>query len=325
MKPTRRRSALVLALALASPWCAAQPMLAAPDAGNVTWGDWRFSYEVGDGNEEGLVLKNVRWKDTKVLHKASLPVVRVKYRGSGDSIGSGCGPWADQIDWGAIEKHDAAPTRVIKRIWGNHLEMAVYAEIGGYYLWQSYIFRVGDAAVFAKLYSAGWSCGQSGHKKDHKHHPYWRLDFDVDGVNNVVRQHSRQSASGPVSNAIFNTEGSSKRDATQASMWWTVRNPGTSRFVTVETPDNERSDPAGGPWFEFSRYDASVRKYKGEEDEGWTFGAKGNLGYANPAQSVQNGADIVLWPIGHLSHIWSAADEADPHWHERTVVMRPSW
>ena len=304
----------------------AQPLQALPNFGLLTWGSWSFVYAVGDENEEGLTLTNVRWKGVKVLHKASLPVIRVKYRGSGSSIGSGCGPWMDQSDWGAIEKKNTAPTLVFFRTWSDHLEIAVYAEIGGYYLWQSYIFRNQEAVMYPKLYSAGWSCGQDGHEKDHKHHPYWRLDFDVDGPLNEVYQFNtlagnpNQTAAGR-----FDTEGSSKRKNSEPKMWWRVYSENGARSVKVDIIDNELSDPSGSPWFEFSRYDASVRVYKADEDEEWDFGSKGNLGYANPPQSLAGKRDIVFWGIGHLSHIWSQSDENDPHWHDRTMAIRPNW
>jgi hypothetical protein len=303
-----------------------QQLKALPNSGFVVWGAWKFDYEVGDENEEGLVLKNVRWKDVKVLHKASLPVIRVKYRGDGESIGDGCGPWMDQIDWGAIEKRNDAPTKVFHRIWGDHFEIAIYAEIGGYYLWQSYVFRAASGEMFPKLYSSGWSCGESRNEKDHKHHPYWRLDFDVAGAKNNVYQfnnfanNANQTAAG-----LFETEGSSRRTSDQPRMWWRIYSETGERNVKVEILGNELRDPAGSPWFEFSKYDASVRLYKSKEDEEWDFGAKGNLGYANPPESLLGKRDIVFWAIGHLTHLWTQADQNNPHWHDRTVSIRPNW
>ncbi len=315
--------ALIHTAAIAQP--AGTPILPALSSGFVAWGDWSFAYAVGDDNEEGLMLMDVRWKGVKVLHKASMPVIRVKYRGDGTSLGSGCGPWADQIDWGAIETLNDVPTKVIMRIWGNHLEVAVYAEIGGYFLWQAYVFRTGDAALFPKLYSAGWSCGQSGSKKDHKHHPYWRLDFDVEDHLNEVWQLNTTSNPNEIMIGRFDAEGSSQRTSSQPNKWWRVGKPGSSKSVKVEIISNELRDQAGSPWFEFSRRDASVRRYHADEDEGWDFGAKGNLGYADPAESLTGARDIIFWGIGHLSHFWTAADQANPHWHERTMAIRPNW
>jgi hypothetical protein len=320
--------ALLIATAVVFPSSSsAQAKLPLPNAGSMTWGQWRFDFEVGDENEEGLVLKNVRWKNVKVLHKASVPVIRVKYRGNGSSIGSGCGPWMDQIDWGNIELTTGATTKVFHRIWGDNLEVAVYAEIGGYYLWQSYIFRAGnDPVLYAKLFSAGWSCGESGNKKDHKHHPYWRLDFDVAGVNNDVFQLNNFSGNpNQIAVGRFDVEGSSVRESDHPQMWWMIYSEAGDRNVRVEVLQNERRDPSGSPWFSFSKYDASVRRYKSDEDEDWDFGAKGNLGYANPAESLSGKRDIVFWAIGHLSHNWTLADQNDPHWHDRTVSIRPNW
>jgi len=91
------------------------PLMPMPDSGSVVWGNWTFDYMVGDANEEGLVIKNVKWKGTTVLTRGSLPVIRVKYRGDGDSLGDGCGPWMDQIDSDALSFVNGQFTPVVSR------------------------------------------------------------------------------------------------------------------------------------------------------------------------------------------------------------------
>lgn len=36
-------------------------------------------------------------------------------------------------------------------------------------------------------------------------------------------------------------------------------------------------------------------------------------------------AMLFFWAIGHLSHFWTQADQNNPHWHDRTVSIRPNW
>src|SRR5712691_11943343 len=95
---------MMLVLLLTSASLHAEPLLPLPDAGSMTWGEWRFSWEIGDANDEGLVIRNVFWKTVKVLYKASLPVIRVKYRGNAQGIDSGCGPYRDRINSGNLSK-----------------------------------------------------------------------------------------------------------------------------------------------------------------------------------------------------------------------------
>jgi hypothetical protein len=105
-------AALVL---LFAPSAHAQPLLPMPDSGSTSFGNWSFSWEIGNANDEGLVLKNVFWKGVKVLHKASMPVIRVKYRGNGADIGAGCGPYNDRIHSGNLGRFNGQVTDVIAR------------------------------------------------------------------------------------------------------------------------------------------------------------------------------------------------------------------
>ena len=68
------------AMALACGLIGAQPLVPMPDSGSSTFGDWSFSWEIGNAHDEGLVLKNVRWKSIKVLHKASVLSLKFVYK-----------------------------------------------------------------------------------------------------------------------------------------------------------------------------------------------------------------------------------------------------
>src|SRR5690606_27748768 len=117
----------------------AQQLLPLPSAGSMEWGGWSFEWEIGDEHKEGLVIRNVRWNGTKILHKGSLPVIRVKYRGGGDSLGQGCGPYRDRIHEGNIEFLPGQITPVFGRVFDNDIfEIAIFAEIGGYDIYQAW-------------------------------------------------------------------------------------------------------------------------------------------------------------------------------------------
>lgn len=301
----------------------AQALVPMPDSGTINFGDWTFSWEIGNANDEGLVLKNVRWKDVKVLHKASMPVVRVKYRGDGSSISSGCGPYNDKLHSGNLEHFSGQVTDVVARFFGDSLmEIAVFAEIGGYDLYQAFYFHK-SGRFEPMLYSNGWSCADDRSENDHKHHPYWRLDFDIDGLTNRVR-HAMTVSGGGMSFAAYTSESGFTVPSNGMATVWTVTNSSSGRHVRVQSPSNERADGIGAPWFGFGQRDMHVRRYKGAEDVGWDFSATSQLGYYTPAEVTED-QDVVFWAIGHLTHLWSRADEDTPQWHSRGWIMDVSW
>jgi len=316
-------AALFATFAIGLPNAQAQPLVAMPDSGSTTFGNWSFAWEIGNANDEGLVLRNVNWKGTKVLHKASMPVIRVKYRGDGSSIGSGCGPYRDRIHSGNLAHFSGQTSDVVARFFGDNLmELAVFSQIGGYDLYQAYYFHK-SGRFEPVLYSSGWSCSDTRSENDHKHHPYWRMDFDVDGIANRVR-HALTVSGGGMSFAAYLTESGFTVPPNGTAIVWTVTNPNSGKNVRVQSPSNERADALGGPWFGFGQRDMHVRRYKSSEDEGWAFSSTSQLGYFNPPEATEN-QDVVFWAIGHLTHLWTQADEDNPHWHSRGWIVDVSW
>lgn len=301
----------------------AQQLLPLPSAGSMEWGGWSFEWEIGDEHKEGLVIRNVRWNGTKILHKGSLPVIRVKYRGGGDSLGQGCGPYRDRIHEGNIEFLPGQITPVFGRVFDNDIfEIAIFAEIGGYDIYQAWYFhKLGRLEPV--VYSSGWSCGEDGSELDHKHHPYWRLDFDVEEKSNEVWR-IRTKNDNSVEVFKYPEEWNSWKLDDDKSIVWTINKPGSNDHVLIRAPSNELRDEGGSPWFHFSSKDMGVRRYHSGEDEGWEFDWDEHLGYKNPewlpGEDV-NGKDIVFWAVGHLSHAWTQADEDNPEWHSTGLII----
>jgi len=165
------------------------------------------------------------------------------------------------------------------------LDLRVGAHIGEYriqQLWQ--LSR--DGRIAARVWSRGVSC-----ETDHVHHPYWRLDFDVDGENNnevLVKDEDNWG--------VYTTETAVKK---KHGRRWLVRNSASGHAVWIVPGPND------GTADSFSKADLAIRRYHHSEDEPWPFGAKGGLGYDNDEEV--RGKDIVVWYIPHLSH--SAHDE----------------
>ncbi|MDC8445784.1 MAG: hypothetical protein LV471_07640 [Nitrosomonas sp.] len=318
---------LLLCLWLVSIPVYAQLIPPLPSTGSMNWGNWSFEWEIGDENKEGLVIKNVRWNGTKILHKGSLPVIRVKYRGDSSSLGDGCGPYRDRIHEGNISFLPGQLTPVIGRVFDDQIfEIAIFAEIGGYDIYQAWYFHK-SGRLEPVVYSSGWSCdkdgNEDGHGLDHKHHPYWRLDFDVEGNSNEVWR-IRTKNNNSVEVFKYPEEWNSWKLADDKSIAWTINKPGSNSHVLIRAPSNELRDEGGSPWFHFSSKDMGVRRYHSSEDEGWIFDWDEHLGYKNPewlpGEDV-NGKDIVFWAVGHLSHQWTQADEDNPEWHSTGLTI----
>lgn len=300
----------------------AQPLQPMPDSGSATFGNWSFSWEIGNANDEGLVIRNVFWKGVKVLHKGSLPVIRVKYRGSASSINSGCGPYRDRIHSGNISRFSGQTTDVVSRAFGSDLlELAVFSEIGGYDLYQAWYFHK-SGRLEPVLYSSGWSCNDTRAENNHRHHPYWRLDFDVEGTSNRVAH--AMTANNNMTFASYSPESGFTVPGNASAIVWTVTSTQSGKHVEIRSPSSERADAAGRPWFGFSSRDVGVRRYHSNEDEGWVFNTNSQLGYFTPPE-VTDAQDSVFWSIGHLTHIWSQSDEDNPHWHSTGWIVDAKW
>jgi len=292
----------------------------------MTFGDWAFDWTVGH-KQEGLELRDVRWQGTKILFKASLPVIRVKYTGDARSIGSGDGPYQDRIHWGNLVVPRGAVGKVVSRSWDDRiLEIAVFSQIGDYDIYHAYYFdRAGT--MEGRVYSRGWS-----DEETHRHHPYWRLDFDVEHPRNLPRLIRRtRSEVRRVVRIVLEELNYWQSRADVEPFRFFISSP-AGRHVGVRNVGNASRDAApGAPWFSFSTKDSGVRLWKGAEDRGWEFGSRGHLGYASPPEAWtrgewQSGKDVVLWMVHHLDHAWiEGEDEEGREWHWTTVQIIPEW
>src|SRR5262249_40014190 len=133
------------------------------------------------------------FKSVQVFYKFSLPVIRVKYLND-DSFfaplfGGGAGPFADQINWKLGGDHGLQRKPVNNNEWigmiehdlamlGTWLKVAIYARIGAYHIKQEW-WLSDKGLILPRVWSKGLFTNVN-----HTHHPYWRLDFDVDGHEN---------------------------------------------------------------------------------------------------------------------------------------------
>lgn len=344
------RPVLVVLLFTSVPLSAQQPgaqqLVNQPDRGQVTWKDWAFRYWIDNGNEEGLVIANVEYKGRGVLRKASMPVVRVKYRGGGSSTGSGCGPFADKFFTFSLGGFTRPPFthRTIRPFPGKSgasdivsfegtapdgtalFGLFVYAEIGGYILWHGWVFTDGGR-LEPTLYSSGWSCRDGVAKNDHKHHPYWRFEFAVNGARNDIWELRSAAGRKPAARKLMYEENMARDANEELSIVVATSSGPQHALIQYPRSVNGQADGPGQPWYEFSKVDAGIRLYKSEQDRGWEFGARGELGYMDVPEPVDN-KDNVLWLASHLGHTYVVGkdDEKNNSWHwTGPVIQLVNW
>jgi hypothetical protein len=252
-----------------------------------------------DGNSEAITFRDVFFRGVKVLHKASLPMIRVQYD-------SGDGPYKDPLSISNMQ----GPVQVYEHVQGlRHIVIESFHRIGNYRLVNRWFFR-SDGVILPQLHSSGLQ-----HPANHRHHVYWRFDFDIDGAaSNLALQHALTSTNwgyGP---------GWIPRTTETATIHigdnvWAVLKKGTSRGYTIRRGDFD----GASDWF--STIDVAVTAYHGSED------LKGALGTAwddRIATHVNNenidGSDVVMWYVAHLGHVVHGGDD---EWHVCGPLLFP--
>lgn len=275
-------------------------------SGAVNWNGWQLTYEIS-GSYDGLSLLDVSYHNLAVLHKLSMPVMRVFY-----DFGA-CGPYADRLGAEYLAPVSWADDALVVqreftldgRTW---LELGIRAIIGNYDIYQSYYLSA-DGLLDSHIFSKGLQCNV-----DHTHYPYWRFDFDLDGANNQIR---RETAAGW---QVYPTEFDVAANAALNHNWQVV-NPSSGATVTLQPgftnfvlPDRTE---AGGLNYAFNTLFG--RAYRASEDIGWFYGALSEVPYNN-GESIDN-QDLVLWYKGYLGH---TAQEGPDLWHSTGVRLTVS-
>jgi Copper amine oxidase, enzyme domain len=280
---------------------------AAAQSGHTNWNGWSFDFEVKDG--AGLALRNVSYNGELVLWKASMPVIRVHYETVGDHT---CGPYADRIDtYNLVPIAWCGNNKVCQESYtaGGHqmLEIGVEAKIGQYDLYQVWYLSQ-DGWIGAHLFSKGLQCAY-----DHDHHPYWRMDFDVNGFANdqlFVFDNNRPDQGWGQGWLKYTNELNDVKNGGTARAWFVRDNPTTHGVWLLPGSSDGAVDG-------FSTKDFGGRRYHANEDQPWPFGAPGHLGYADNENIEQQ--DVVAWYVAHLHHV---ASQGAGIWHSAGPWMK---
>jgi hypothetical protein len=138
--------------------------------------------------------------------------------------------------------------------------------------------------------------------KDHYHHVYWRLDFDIRTAgNNVVEEYNNPPIIGGSNWHTKRYEIRRSRDAAR-NRHWRVRNLSTDEGYTIVPGSNDGAQDAYGVG------DLWVVRYRGspEYDDGQGFTSDPVLSRAHIDRFVNGEVvedrDVVLWYAAHFRH-----------------------
>jgi len=262
-------------------------------AATVQWEGWKFNYSTSN-NSSGLVLTNVNYNDKKILAKASMPVMRVRYDNDV------CGPYADIMSTYALRSatqgapnnacdNKATCQRTFTIDGEKMLEVGSNWQIGEYQIYQTYYFSE-QGYMDSRVYSRGLQC-----QTNHSHHAHWMFDFDIDGAENdrVVLP------DGTIPDEEFNSRKTE-------SAYWDIEDSVTNSSVRLSPSADD------GAVSDFAQWDLAVRAMNNAEIGRWRLGARGEIGNNYMNNQNINSADSVVWYVSHLPH---SANEGSTLWH----------
>jgi hypothetical protein len=285
------------------------------ESGSITWPSaaeplWRLDWALADApDQEGIVVRNVSYRNRQVFHKASLPSLRVQYDGP-------CGPYKDPLNFNNARPTTRCPAqRVCVYSYVSNglraLALDSYHTIGNYRLTHRWVFWE-HGHVLPRLFSAGLQCNYN-----HRHHAYWRFDFDIGGSANDLllefNSYAPDSGWGRGWTA-FGTETSAVKYPPSNRSWAVLdKGSGSGYHIFPEATD--------GVADAFSNRDLWALRYQGGEDlngrQGTAF-SDALAPYVNG--EPMDGQDVVAWYVGHLSH--EAAHGGD-EWHSTGPTLTP--
>lgn len=271
-------------------------------------------------NGSGVELRFVDYRGKRVLYRAHVPILNVKYNGNA------CGPYRDwQNEEGMIQANgtDVAPGFRLCPTpgqtildtgsdTGNFLGTAIYVQGQEVVLvcemqagWYRYVSewrlhangtirpRFGFSAV-----SSSCVCNV------HHHHAYWRLDFDIRTAgNNRVREFNNPPLVSSSNWHNKNYEIRRPRDPAR-NRKWRVENTATGEGYDI-IPGADDGVATASPDWPFPKGDVWILRYRGSEiDDGvvavgppYEAGLDGWV----TGESIQN-TDVVIWYGAHFTH-----------------------
>jgi hypothetical protein len=305
---------------------------------------WRFlavrPAASGGTNGSGIELRYVDYKGKRVLYRAHVPILNVKYDGDA------CGPYRDwQYQEGMIRAQgvDVAPgfrlcQSPAQTILDTGSDTGNFLGVGIYVQANEVVF-VSEMEAGWYRYVSQWRLGMNGTIRPrfgfaavesqcvcnvHHHHVYWRFDFDIRTAgNNRVREFNDPPLFGGSKwhDKLFEIR--RPRDFARKRRWRIVNTVSGEAYDIV--PQTEDGAAASAPDRPFGRGDVWILRYRGSEiDDGSV--ATGPPYEADIDRWVNgeavNNHDVVIWYGAHFTHDVSHDDPAQ-HGHIVGPDLKP--
>ncbi|WP_433444667.1 hypothetical protein [Nonomuraea sp. CA-141351] len=284
----------------------------------------RASAPQNPGVGGGVELREVRYRGRLVLRQAHVPVLNVEYEegttfrddASFETRFNAVG--TDPVGWGwRLCEHP--PRTILERPStdaGNFQGVAFHHD-------GQELRIVSELAAGWYRYASDWRLGDNGDISPrfgfaatanpmtclvHRHHAYWRLDFDIDGAGNDVIEQIDDTGSIIPEPVPIIRETSRKRR--HPALYWQVRDKASGRGYQIHPGPLDGTADAYGVsdlWF--------LRHHPRELDDG-------NPGPRDRAAINRflngeslNGTNVVVWYAGHYYH-----DQAHPQPHQGELI-----
>jgi Copper amine oxidase, enzyme domain len=292
-------------------------------------------------NGSGIELRYVDYRGKRVLYRAHVPILNVKYNGDA------CGPYRDwQNQEGMIQANgtNVAPgfrlcpspaTTILDTgsdtgnflgtgIYVQGLEVVLVSEMqAGWYRYISEWRLHANGTIRPRF---GFSAVQSSCVcTAHHHHAYWRFDFDIKTAgNNRVKEFNDPPLIG--SSTWHNKNYEIRRPRNPATRRkWRVENIATGEGYEI-IPGPSDGIATSSPDWPFPRGDLWILRYHGaaEIDDGSV--ATGPPYEAELDRFLNgepiNGSDVVIWYGAHFTHD-IASEAPGSHGHEVGPDLKP--
>lgn len=292
-------------------------------------------------NGSGVELRYVDYRGKRVLYRAHVPILNVKY-----GVGP-CGPYRDwQNQEGMLQANGTdvgsgfrlcnAPATTILDTGsdnGNFLGVAIYVQgqevvlvsemEAGWYRYVS-LWRLHTNGTIRPRF--GFSAVRNSCVCNvHHHHAYWRLDFDIRTAgNNLVREFNDPPLFGGSNWHDKSFEIRRPRDPARNRKWRVLNKASGEAYEVI--PGRDDGVATASPDWPFPRGDLWILRYRGSEiDDGAVATGppfEAGLDAWRNGEAI-DGADVVVWYGAHFTHDVAAREAAGQFGHIVGPDLRP--
>jgi hypothetical protein len=300
---------------------AGQAWVTVTQGGNTLWRFLLVRPAASSGtNGSGVELRYVDYRGKRVLYRAHVPILNVKYDGDA------CGPFRDwQNEEGMIHADGAdvlpgfrlcpTPAQTILDTGsdtGNFLGTAIYVQGQEVVIvsemeaaWYRYVSRWGlhaDGTIRPRFgfsaVSGSCVCNR------HHHHPYWRLDFDIQTPgNNRVREFNDPPLFGSSNWHDKTFEIRRPRDPARHRKWRIENTATGNAYEVIPGPDDGVA--TASPDWPYPKGDLWILRYRSTEID------DGSVAIGPPYEAQLDNwltgepilnQDVVIWYAAHFTH-----------------------